>query len=61
MSASPDTPAPTRGPNCFGCKHFAVSWDAALNSKVALGPAQLAFGEVPVAPVAIPGSTKDVF
>lgn len=30
MSASPDTPAPTRGPNCFGCKHFAVSWDAAL-------------------------------
>lgn len=30
MSAPPGPPAPTRGPNCFGCRHFAVSWDAAL-------------------------------
>lgn len=30
MSAPQDSAAPARGPNCFSCKHFAVSWDAAL-------------------------------
>ena len=29
-SAPPDLQAPTRGPNCYDCKHFAVSWDASL-------------------------------
>lgn len=29
-SAPSDPSAPSRGPNCFGCKHFAVSWDASL-------------------------------
>ncbi len=38
-----------------------VTWEAALNSKVSLGPDQLAFGDVPVAPVAIPGAAKNVF
>ena len=30
MSAPPDSLAPVRGPNCYACKHFAVSWDASL-------------------------------
>jgi hypothetical protein len=29
-SAPTDSQAPTRGPNCYDCKHFAVSWDASL-------------------------------
>jgi predicted dehydrogenase len=35
-----------------------VTWEQALNSKLDLVPQQLAFGPMPVAPVAIPGQTK---
>ncbi|MBM3363078.1 MAG: hypothetical protein FJY42_10505 [Betaproteobacteria bacterium] len=30
MSVAQESMAPTRGPNCYSCKHFAVSWDASL-------------------------------
>ncbi len=36
----------------------AVTWDQALNSKEDLMPSALAFGPIPVPPVAIPGQTK---
>lgn len=35
-----------------------VTWEQALNSQESLMPATLAFGDLPVAPVAIPGKTK---
>ena len=35
-----------------------VTWEQALNSKENLVPAKLAFGEMPVPPVAIPGRTE---
>ena len=36
----------------------AVTWEQALNSQDELVPAQLAWGPLPVPPVAVPGQTK---
>jgi hypothetical protein len=30
MSAPQNSAMAARGPNCYSCKHFAVSWDASL-------------------------------
>ncbi|HEY0867705.1 MAG TPA: Gfo/Idh/MocA family oxidoreductase [Fimbriimonas sp.] len=35
-----------------------ITWDAALNSQESLYPAKVEMGEVPVAPVAVPGKTR---
>jgi myo-inositol 2-dehydrogenase / D-chiro-inositol 1-dehydrogenase len=35
-----------------------VTWEQALNSKLDLMPQQLAFGPLPVDPVAVPGRTR---
>jgi hypothetical protein len=35
-----------------------VTWDQALNSKEKLMPDNLAFGPMPVPPVAVPGKTE---
>ena len=37
-----------------------ITWDQALNSKESLGPRELAWGDVPMPDVAIPGVTKFV-
>ncbi|HEX2972628.1 MAG TPA: hypothetical protein VHP11_09865, partial [Tepidisphaeraceae bacterium] len=35
-----------------------VTWEQALNSKEDLTPAKIEWGDMPVAPVAMPGKTK---
>jgi predicted dehydrogenase len=37
-----------------------ITWDMALNSQEKLGPAEYAWGDLPVPPIAIPGQTKFV-
>jgi myo-inositol 2-dehydrogenase/D-chiro-inositol 1-dehydrogenase len=37
-----------------------VTWNQAMNSKVSLMPANLAFGPLPISPMPIPGKDKTI-
>jgi hypothetical protein len=37
-----------------------ITWEQALNSKEDLSPAKYEFGDLPIAPLAVPGKTKFV-